>query len=83
MNGAGLISWTEFLAATIEAIGTVGEQEFAECFHRLDCDNSGYISTGVSSSLPGDAVCCSIFNMPLMYCCLASGSARNTWRFAI
>ena len=48
MNGAGLISWTEFLAATIEVIGTVGEDEFEECFDRLDCDGSGYISTEVS-----------------------------------
>lgn len=47
MNGAGKISWTEFLAATIEAIGRVGEEEFAECFNRLDCDSSGYISTEV------------------------------------
>ena len=52
MNGAGLISWTEFLAATIEAIGTVGEEEFQECFDRLDCDSSGYISTEVSSIWP-------------------------------
>lgn len=49
MNGTGLISWTEFLAATIEVIGTIGEEEFDECFDRLDCDSSGYISTQVSS----------------------------------
>jgi Ca2+-binding EF-hand superfamily protein len=47
MNGAGKISWTEFLAATIEAVGRVGEEEFAECFDRLDCDSSGFISTEV------------------------------------
>ncbi len=51
MNGTGLISWTEFLAATIEVIGTIGEEEFDECFDRLDCDSSGYISTQVSSRL--------------------------------
>ncbi|KAL7507979.1 hypothetical protein ACHAXN_005100 [Cyclotella atomus] len=50
MNGAGKISWTEFLAATIEAVGKVGEEEFAECFDRLDCDSSGFISTEVSQS---------------------------------
>ena len=50
MNGEGEISWTEFLAATIEAIGIVGEEEFADCFDRLDCDNSGFISTEVCSS---------------------------------
>ncbi|EED87065.1 predicted protein, partial [Thalassiosira pseudonana CCMP1335] len=43
MNGAGKISWTEFLAATIETMGKVGEDEFSECFEQLDCDNSGYI----------------------------------------
>ena len=48
MNGIGVISWTEFLAATIETTGSVGEEEFSECFNRLDCDSSGYISTEVS-----------------------------------
>lgn len=47
MNGEGEISWTEFLAATIEAIGVVGEEEFSDCFDQLDCDNSGFISTEV------------------------------------
>ena len=46
MNGAGKISWTEFLAATIETKGRIGEEEFADAFERLDFDKNGYI--GVS-----------------------------------
>ncbi|EED86868.1 predicted protein, partial [Thalassiosira pseudonana CCMP1335] len=51
MNGAGKISWTEFLAATIETMGKVGEDEFSECFEQLDCDNSGYIDASVRNVL--------------------------------
>jgi len=46
MNGSGKISWTEFLAATIETKGHIGEEEFADAFERLDYDRNGYI--GVS-----------------------------------
>eukprot|EP00970_Alexandrium_tamarense_P011230 scaffold2409_cov230-Alexandrium_tamarense.AAC.10 len=57
MNGAGKISWTEFLAATIETMGKVGEDEFSECFEQLDCDNSGYIDASVRNVLSFHSVC--------------------------
>ncbi len=48
MNGSGKISWTEFLAATIESKGPIGEEEFADAFERLDYDRNGYIGVSVS-----------------------------------
>ena len=50
MNGAGKISWTEFLGATIESKGRIGEDEFSEAFEHLDFDKNGYISTSVRFS---------------------------------
>jgi Ca2+-binding EF-hand superfamily protein len=47
MTGSGTISWTEFLASTIETLGPVSEEEFSSAFDHLDLDSSGYISTGV------------------------------------
>lgn len=47
MNGSGKISWTEFLAATIETKGHIGEEEFADAFERLDYDRNGYIGVSV------------------------------------
>ena len=45
VDGSGFIHYTEFLAATLEAHGMVEEERLAEAFDRLDCDDSGYIST--------------------------------------
>lgn len=45
IDGSG-IKYTEFLAATIEAHGTIDENRLAEAFDRLDSDDSGYISKG-------------------------------------
>ena len=47
MNGSGKISWTEFLAATIETKGHISQEEFESAFDHLDLDKSGYISTSV------------------------------------
>ena len=44
MGGSGRIRYTEFIAATIEAHGTISESRLAEAFDRLDCDDSGYIT---------------------------------------
>lgn len=44
LDGSGKIRYTEFLAATIEARGAIGEERIAEAFDRLDSDDSGYIS---------------------------------------
>lgn len=45
MNGSGKISWTEFLASTIETKGHISEAEFSSAFEHLDFDKNGYIST--------------------------------------
>ena len=44
MDGDGDLSYSEFLAATIEAHGTIEEDRIAEAFDRLDHDDSGYIT---------------------------------------
>lgn len=43
LDGTGKIRYTEYLAATIEAQGAISEERLAECFDRLDSDDSGYI----------------------------------------
>lgn len=45
IDGMGTIRYSEFLAATIEAHGAINEEKIAEAFDRLDCDDSGYISS--------------------------------------
>ena len=45
IDGTGMIRYSEFLAATIEAHGAINEEKIAEAFDRLDCDDSGFIST--------------------------------------
>ena len=45
MNGSGKISWTEFLAATIETKGHISEHDFSSAFEHLDFDKNGHIST--------------------------------------
>jgi len=40
----GKISYTEFLAASLEFSGPIGEEKLHEAFSILDTDNSGYIS---------------------------------------
>jgi len=44
LDGTGLVHYSEFLAATIESHGKISEEQVAECFDRLDNDDSGYIS---------------------------------------
>ena len=44
IDGCGDISYTEFLAATIEAHGSIEEDRIAEAFDRLDSDDDGYIT---------------------------------------
>lgn len=54
MDGSGRIRYTEFLAATIEAQGAISEERLAECFDRLDSDDSGYISAANLAELLGE-----------------------------
>jgi hypothetical protein len=42
------------LAATIEAQGAISEERLAECFDRLDSDDSGYISADNLAELLGE-----------------------------
>jgi len=44
----GIISFTEFLAASFEAIGHLEEEKLADTFHSLDFDKTGFISNAVS-----------------------------------
>ena len=44
IDGGEDIGYSEFLAATIQAHGSIEEGRIAEAFDRLDCDDSGYIS---------------------------------------
>ena len=53
MDGSGLIQYTEFLAATIEAQGAISEERLAEAFDRFDSDDSGHISVDNLSELLG------------------------------
>jgi EF-hand domain pair len=54
LDGSEKIRYTEFLAATIEASGTVSEVKLAEAFDRLDSDDSGYISVENLLEILGD-----------------------------
>jgi len=40
----GVIQYTEFIAASLEAVGKVEETRLREAFDRLDVDNSGFIT---------------------------------------
>jgi calcium-dependent protein kinase len=40
INGTGKVHYIEFVAATIEAHGTIDEERLAEAFDRIDSDDS-------------------------------------------
>jgi Ca2+-binding EF-hand superfamily protein len=44
VDGTGSVHYIEFLAATIEAHGTIDEERLAEAFDRIDSDDSGTIT---------------------------------------
>ena len=44
VDESGLIDYTEFLAATLEAHGNIEEERIREAFQVFDTDNSGYIT---------------------------------------
>lgn len=56
MSGSGKIRYTEFIAATIEAHGTIGEARLAEAFDHLDHDDSGFITAEDLIEILGDDV---------------------------
>ena len=41
VDGSGIIRYTEFVAATLEAAGWISEERLAEAFDRVDEDDSG------------------------------------------
>ena len=56
MDGEGVIEYSEFLAATIEAHGAISEERLAEAFDRIDCDDSGYITAANLTDMLGTEV---------------------------
>ena len=56
VDGTGKVSFTEFLAATIESHGSIEEERVAEAFDRIDCDDSGYITVENLKDILGDEV---------------------------
>ncbi|CAB9514194.1 MAP kinase-activated protein kinase 2 (Fragment) [Seminavis robusta] len=56
IDGTNKVSFTEFLAASIEAHGLIEEERIAEAFDRIDCDDSGYITVDNLRDVLGDEV---------------------------
>lgn len=56
MSDSGSLNYTEFIAATIEAHGTISEARLAEAFDRLDCDDSGKITASNLTEILGEDV---------------------------
>jgi Ca2+-binding EF-hand superfamily protein len=56
IDGTGKVHYSEFLAATIEAHGSISEERIAEAFDRLDSDDSGYITVENLEDILGDEI---------------------------
>jgi len=56
VDGSGVVKYSEFLAATIEAHGVIDEERLAEAFDRIDCDDSGYITVANLADMLGSDV---------------------------
>jgi calcium-dependent protein kinase len=56
VDGTGKVHYSEFLAATIEAHGSIDEDRLAEAFDRLDSDDTGYITVSDLQALLGDDI---------------------------
>ena len=54
IDGTGVIHYSEFLAASIEAHGSIDEERIAEAFDLLDNDDSGYITVDNLKSFLGE-----------------------------
>lgn len=54
IDGSGKVHYIEFLAATIEAHGSIDEERLAESFDRLDSDDSGVITVKNLKDFLGD-----------------------------
>jgi EF-hand domain pair len=56
IDGTEKIRYTEFLAATIEAQGALGDDKLAEAFDRLDSDGTGYITADNLAEMLGNEI---------------------------
>jgi Ca2+-binding EF-hand superfamily protein len=56
MDGSGRVHYSEFLAATIEAHGSIDEDRLAEAFDRIDNDDTGFITVSDLKALLGDDI---------------------------
>lgn len=56
IDGTGTVSYSEFLAATIEAHGAIEEERIADAFDRLDEDDTGYVTVENLRSFLGDDI---------------------------
>jgi hypothetical protein len=56
IDGTGKVSYSEFLAATIEAHGSIEEERIAEAFDRLDEDDTGFVTAENLRSFLGDEI---------------------------
>lgn len=54
LDNTGVLKYTEFVAATIEAHGPLSEERVAESFDRLDGDDDGFITTEDLHGILGD-----------------------------
>merc|ERR1711998_2716 len=55
IDQTGKISYTEFLAATVEVMGLSREESLLEAFDRLDSDDSGFITKDNLKEILGSA----------------------------
>jgi Ca2+-binding EF-hand superfamily protein len=56
IDGTGSVHYSEFLASTIEAHGSIDEERLAEAFDRIDCDDTGYITTNNLKEFLGEDI---------------------------
>lgn len=56
IDGTGKVHYSEFLAATIEAHGSIDEERLAEAFDRIDSDDTGYITTSDLKEFLGEDI---------------------------
>lgn len=56
IDGCSNIGYSEFLAATIEAHGTIEEERIAEAFDRIDSNDSGFITVANLKDFLGDEI---------------------------
>jgi Ca2+-binding EF-hand superfamily protein len=56
IDATGKVHYSEFLAATLEAHGSINERRIAEAFDRLDSDDSGFITVDNLKEFLGEEV---------------------------